>query len=252
MKQLEYLLVGEGDTTIVFLNGFRMPFSSWDKVYSEISEQYKVVLYNRHGIGKSKKANVEQDGNAVVEDLRLLLNQLELKPPFIVVGHSLGGIYANLYARKYTDEVAALVLVDSPYPDELIEQESIKPASIFNFLNHSLKSVEKFFDRYKYSEEEEIARTLAQLRKLAPLPDIPVAVVSGVKKMPFIAEKAHALHLQYQKELARMSSQTRQYECFNSGHFPQVTEPGVVVKAIFETLNIANKSTQPIVKAGLG
>lgn len=94
MESTEYLLLGKGSKTVIFLNGFRMPFSSWGKVYPEIEQHHQVLLYNRKGIGKSAKANSHQCGNEIIAELRALIKHLNLNPPFILVGHSLGGLYA--------------------------------------------------------------------------------------------------------------------------------------------------------------
>jgi len=236
MEDLEYLLSGSGNATVVFLNGFRMPFSSWDQVYPAVAERYKVLLYNRRGVGKSKKADLRQNGEVVVEELQWLLKKLHLQPPYVLVAHSLGGIYANLFARTFNNEVAAVVFVDSPTPEEIPQQKRIKTPAVFNVMNNFFKSIEKFFDPFKYSEDEEILITLEQIHKARSFPDRPTAVVSGSKKMPFIPQKAFAIHQQHQKELLKLSSSAKYYEGRESGHFPQITEPKVVINAIMETI----------------
>jgi pimeloyl-ACP methyl ester carboxylesterase len=60
-----------------------------------------------------------RDGQTVVEELRQVLRQKGLKPPYVLVGHSLGGLYTQLFARAYPDEVSGLVLVDAMYPRQV-------------------------------------------------------------------------------------------------------------------------------------
>ena len=60
-----------------------------------------------------------REGAQVVQELRALLRARQLPPPYVLVGHSLGGLYMQLYARQYPAEVAALVLVDSTHPEQM-------------------------------------------------------------------------------------------------------------------------------------
>ncbi len=60
--EFEYLIAGDGKPSIVFLNGYRMHFKSWDKVYKTLAAQNSVFLYNRLGIRKSSKPNEPQNG----------------------------------------------------------------------------------------------------------------------------------------------------------------------------------------------
>lgn len=236
MEDLEYLLSNEGEKTVIFFNGFRMPLSSWDKVYPEIAKHHQVLLYNRRGVGKSNKASARQHGNQIIAELSQLIQHLKLIPPFVLIGHSLGGVYAQMFAREYNEQVSALLLVDSPHPEEVMLQQSIKPPALLNLLNGALKSVEKVFDPFKFSEHEMVEITLNQLADKPKLPNVPVSILSGSKKMPFVPERAHSLHMEYQQKLVSEFNQANHYECMESGHFPQLTEPKNVVFAIEELI----------------
>lgn len=236
---LEHKKIGDGSPTIVFLNGFRMQFETWDKVYPDFIPTNRMILFNRRGVGASSKAMEEQDGNAVIKDMRSLFLTLGLTPPYLLVGHSLGGIFANLYARVYPDEMAGVVFVDAPHPSEVAEQKNNRPPFIVEAINNGLKTIEKLCDKFKYSEDECIEKTIVQIEGVGRFPDIPIAVVSGAKKMPFVPEKAFEIHQGYQSKLLNMSLKSVQYICHESGHFPQITEPKKVIAAIRNTLNEA-------------
>jgi len=178
---------------------------------------------------------VKQTGDVVVSDVHELLSRLEMKAPYLFVAHSLGGIYANLYARTYPNEVSGAVFVDAPHPSEIIEQRGFKPPWILGTINEGIKAIEKIFDEFKYSEDECMDETLSQIQSSGPFPNIPVAVVSGKKKMPFVPQAAFDTHLLFQTKLLELSDHSKQYVCNNSGHFPQITEPEIVVNAILET-----------------
>lgn len=91
----------------------------WAKVFPEISRDTKAFAYNRPGYGNSDPVFTPRDGRHIVDELRSLLRAMDLHPPYALVGHSLGGLYMQLFARRYPDEVSALILVDSTHPAQL-------------------------------------------------------------------------------------------------------------------------------------
>ncbi|CAH9050318.1 2-succinyl-6-hydroxy-2, 4-cyclohexadiene-1-carboxylate synthase [Pseudoalteromonas sp. CIP111854] len=228
----EYALMGFKKPSIVFLNGFRMKFDTWNQVHTILSDRYEILLYNRLSVGQSKKALQHQLGKVIVDQLRDLLAELDITPPYLLVGHSLGGLYANLYARTYPDEVSGVVFVDAPHPEEIAAQRLFTAPLPLRVINEGVKKIEKLFDKYKHSEDECIDETVLQITQAGDFPAIPVAVLSGAKKMPFVPQAAFDIHLEYQKELLKLAPYTTQYVCNESGHFVQVTEPEVVIAAI--------------------
>lgn len=233
----EYHKAGADGENIVFLNGFRMQFKTWNLVYPSFTSDNSVLLFNRRGVGASSKATAAQDGYTVISEMRSLFSGLEQDPPYIFVAHSLGGLFAILYACTYPREVAGIVFVDSPHPDEVAKQQSSKPPLIISSINSGLKTIEKLFHRFKYSEDECIEETISQIRNASHFPEIPIAVVSGTKKMPLVPRTAFRLHQQYQKKLLSLSLRSKHHVCQNSGHFPQITEPTKVIAAIRDILS---------------
>lgn len=221
--------------TVILLNGFRMDMSNWQPVVPELAEHCQVLLYNRRGVGKSAKADIPQSGSVIIHELKCLLQKLDLKPPYILVGHSLGGLYANLFARSYPNEIAAVVFVDAAHPEEIIAQRQFNPPWLLFVFNTLLKRLEKCFDPFKYSEDECIDTTVEQVNSAGPFPAIPIAVVSGTKKMPFVPEASFLMHQDYQQALMQLSPISEYYLCSNSGHFPQVTDAEIVSQAVLET-----------------
>ncbi len=234
--KLEYSLIGSGDITVIFLNGYRMSFDSWNSVYPEIANMGRVLLFNSPGIGASPKAKEPQVGYTVVNDCRNLMSHLKLEPPVILVAHSLGGVFANLYARMFEDEVAGVVFVDSSHPLEIEKQKAYKPSAFLRVINNGVKAVEKIFEPYKYSQDESIAETVDQIQQSGDFPNIPIAVVTGTKKMPSVPENAFSLHLRYQVKMLDLSPLSKHYICEESGHFPQITESEKVIEAISDTI----------------
>ncbi|WP_229257496.1 alpha/beta fold hydrolase [Duganella callida] len=108
---------------VVFENGSRATVDKWDKVIDAIAPQASVFAYNRPGYGKSAETDAPRDGLTIVEQLRAQLRQQGLRPPYILVGHSLGGLYMQLFAKRHPEEVSGIVLVDSLYPRVIKKQE---------------------------------------------------------------------------------------------------------------------------------
>lgn len=117
-RRVEARVVGPaaGAPVVVFENGSRMTLDSWNAVIDGLGPDATVLAHNRAGYGQSDAVEGPRSGEAVVEGLRALLAAKGLKPPYILVGHSLGGLYVQWFAHRYPEEVRALVLVDAMYP----------------------------------------------------------------------------------------------------------------------------------------
>lgn len=116
-RTVEIVETGKGDSTVVFESGFGDDWSPWDDVASEVARQARVFAYSRPGYGDSDASPEPRDAANIVEDLRTLLVARGYAPPYVLVGHSFGGTYMELFAKAYPDEVAGLVLVDPRHRD---------------------------------------------------------------------------------------------------------------------------------------
>jgi pimeloyl-ACP methyl ester carboxylesterase len=137
---------GEGAYTIIFEAGSGETSLSWGEIPEELSSYARIVSYDRAGYAWSEKAETERSGYHIVHELYSALQQEGIKGPYILVGHSLGGMYLRLFAEEYREEVAGLVLVDARPEDDEEQTASIyakehyvqKPsASILSLLKQS-------------------------------------------------------------------------------------------------------------------
>jgi len=115
-RNVEFALTRHDTSPVVFENGLGGRMEWWNKVLPEIANDTTTFAYNRPGYGNSDPVATPRDGLHIVDELRALLRDNGIKPPYILIGHSLGGLYMQLYARRYPDEVSALILVDSTHP----------------------------------------------------------------------------------------------------------------------------------------
>ncbi len=117
------------DPAVVFENGLTARKEEWNKVFPEVARTNTVFAYNRPGIGENPATVRPRDGATIIEDLRALLASRNIRPPYVLVGHSAGGLYMQLYARRYPAEVAGLVLVDSTHPEQFVAEGAMKNRS---------------------------------------------------------------------------------------------------------------------------
>jgi alpha/beta hydrolase family protein len=119
-RHLNLVCNGQGDPTVVFLQSLGGGITAWDKVRASVSAFTRTCFYDRAGFGYSDPATQPSSADNETNDLHALLKRAPVKRPIILVGHSLGGLYATLYADKFPDEVGGLVLVDPSSPNNSI------------------------------------------------------------------------------------------------------------------------------------
>ena len=111
-RRLNFRCSGRGAPTILLESGFGADSLAWFKVQPALSARYRVCAYDRAGAGFSDPAPAPRDGAAIVRDLDQGLRAASIAGPFIVVGHSSGGLYARLFADMRRRDVVGMVLVD--------------------------------------------------------------------------------------------------------------------------------------------
>ncbi len=116
-RAVELVEAGAGQATVVFESGLGNDWSPWDQVATEVAAEARVFAYSRPGYGRSEPSTDPRDAAHIVEDLRSLLLARGYAPPYVLVGHSFGGTYMELFAKKHPEEVAALVMVEPRHRD---------------------------------------------------------------------------------------------------------------------------------------
>ena len=125
--QVEIATAGAGGAaTVVFEAGLGEDWTHWDEVASKVALQTRVFAYSRPGFGASDPPTTPRDPKQIVEELRTLLASQGYAPPYLIVGHSMGGTYMELFAKSHADEVVGVVLVDPRHRDFLTTCEAAK------------------------------------------------------------------------------------------------------------------------------
>ncbi len=140
---------GTGSPVVVFESGGDTFGSlSWASVHDSISNITRACTYSRSGIMWSDDRNDRATGQNIARDLRELLQVAEEKPPYILVGHSMGGPLVTIFTKYFGDDVSGLVFVDASHPDQFnrIRKEipSFPDAKMSNFKKFIMKLVARF------------------------------------------------------------------------------------------------------------
>lgn len=115
--RLHLLCVGDGAPPVILDAGSGLAYSNWQAVQAELGLTTRVCSYDRTGLGWSESGPREPSANQATAELHRLLSASSISGPWILVGHSLGGLYAQQFLNRYPESVAGIVLVDAPHED---------------------------------------------------------------------------------------------------------------------------------------
>ena len=210
---------GTSGPTVVFEAGLGNDSNTWKFVARPVATFARVVLYDRAGLGQSlpmTRKNTAVTADDVAANLHALLATAGIRPPYILVGHSLGGLYVQMFARKYPKEVAGVVLLDSSStdaPSELKTRARLEPGTA------------------AYLEEEGISESNRQITNGGPFPDVPLTVIAATDHGPFFKEWEPIL-MRLQQQLATLCPQATFIVAQGSGHDVQADRPETVIDAV--------------------
>lgn len=272
--QLHLRCMGQGSPTIIMEAGLNEFSLTWSRVQPSLAEISRVCVYDRAGLGWSDASSRPRNLNNMVNELNTLLINAEIDTPYILVGHSFGGIITRLYANQYPDDVIGMVLVDASHEDmialrpDLFESSTEQLIAQFESLafmsNSGIMALapeeipapdypEYAIEQYRallvsrgYFDAA-IAETKIFEDNLSYLMGIndnsgemPLIVISRgqAEPLPFMDESAieelEAFWSQLQGELLNLSTNSRQIMAENSGHYIQLSEPEIVIEALHE------------------
>jgi pimeloyl-ACP methyl ester carboxylesterase len=184
----------EGHPVIVFESGYGTPMGNWDRILGGVSELAPLITYDRPGIGESEPDNEIPTIKNVADKLLKIFNHLKLEPPYVLVGHSLGGAYVRGFAVYYPELLAGLVIID---PADFTETQKNKRLNFkeLGIDDNTIDSLLAKFDRENIENKKrstipksvrEEGEVLENLRRTdfkeisdSDLPNIPVHIITG-------------------------------------------------------------------------
>lgn len=221
--------------TLVFENGLRETIATWSGVLRAVAPQARVFAYNRPGYGHSDETPRARDGATIVEDLRRMLKQSGMAPPYVLVGHSLGGLYMQQFARAHPDEVAGVVLVDALYPGVIKRSEDFPLATRVARQVFFSSAVNREIDQIHATGESVLALPAADAIPMIRLFNVPhspgaVAVDFGVNDDdPAVRKRVEGLYPNARKVIV------------DSDHRIQEANPEFVVRAIEDVVDAGHR-----------
>ncbi len=210
---------GSSGPSIVFEAGLGNDSTTWKSIAGPVSAFARIVLYDRAGLGQSAAvapSNVPITAAEAARNLHTLLSAAGIPRPYLVVGHSLGGLYMQMFARTYPMEVSGIVLIDSAAADapaELKTLARLEPGTV------------------AYREELGIAESNRQIAAAGPFPAVPLTVIAATDRGPHFRKWEPTL-MQLQQQLAILSPRGRLVVAQDCGHDVQADCPQVVIEAI--------------------
>lgn len=228
-RAVEVVTAGSGPATVVFESGLGSDWRPWDDVASEVALHARVFAYSRPGYGSSDAATTPRNPARIVEELRALLRSEGQSPPYVLVGHSNGGGYMELFAKAHPEEVVGVVLVDPRHRDFLTTCTNARVAGcgIPDSALAGLPAVER-------DEYVAYARMPDEIRVAGRFGHHPVRVLTATDHPASPAWES--LWRSMLAALAAESEQGRQIMFEGAGHYLQTDRPREVARSIVELL----------------
>lgn len=224
--RLAYSVAGVGSMTVVFESGWGGGMDTWEPVFEGIASFAKTFAYDRPGYGRSSDVSGSRTGRDIVDGLRGLLAEVGSDPPYVLVGHSIGGQWVELFARLHPDEVVGVVLIDSRHPEfterceEALDGEGCDVPGLLRILTPG----------HMKRELDGAAETIEQLRAAPPFPDVELVVLSRGQGKE--SEAWLQLWAETQREYLTLSRRGIQIVSEGSGHYVHHDDPQMVTEAI--------------------
>lgn len=269
--RLHVQMTGLDGPSVILEAGLGGMSSAWGWIQPEASKFSRVVSYDRVGLGWSGPDSAPKTAVLTAQRLHNVLLHSGVHPPYVLVGHSMGGLFIRVFADLYPNEVAGMVLLDAVHPDQHLRSAAISThmrtgfrfleavplltrlgyvrlAGIFNVWVEGLparqaaeaKSFLSAYQHLKTTRDESLAwETICEeVRGTSVLADIPLAVVTAAKGvLPG--------HPELQRELASLSSDSIHIAVKGADHVTLVTRREYALQVVEAIRHVVNRAINP-------
>jgi pimeloyl-ACP methyl ester carboxylesterase len=204
---LHAVLSGEGVPVVVFDGGIGALGSEYAQLQERLATVTTVVTYDRAGYGSSEAGPLPRDSSTEAAELRVLLGGLGVVGPYILVGHSLGGLNTEVFAATYPEDVAGMVLLDPPPLGFILGEDYVELASMASGMTDEWQSIAdrgmeseseqeraeaEFFNMLASEHREMFGASAQQAYSIESFGDTPLVVVASGVANPMFGEVADA------------------------------------------------------------
>lgn len=242
---------GTGSPTVILESGLEGDVVTWKNVHPEVAKFTRVCRYDRAGLAHSDYGPMPRDAKLTAQNLHTLLTTADIAPPYILAGHSFGGLLIRRYAFDFPDEVTGMVFVDSLHEDwwqdalALLDaptsSDSARLTSFRLYLTDGWRVPSNNF------EAMDIPAVVDQVRETGEFGDMPITVLTAGKFTvlnsglpPNLETSLADLFHDLQGKIAALSTNGTQTIIPDTGHNMPRENPRVIVDAIqvmIQTLN---------------
>ncbi len=245
-RRLEMVSFGQGTPTVIVeaaLSDPAVESGSWKSVIDEVAKTTRICIYDRAGLGKSDAVTTgSRTSLDFMKDLHTLLGKAKAPPPYILVGHSIGGYTVRLYASKYPEEVAGVILVDTSIADQWSEWLALMPPESRQEPEGLRKTRNLFKQKAVSQNPDNVPERLdfnassAEVKATGDLGNKPLVIISHSRDgrsfpdLPKdVSDKVEQAWDGWQNDLCRLSSNSRHKTAVKAGHYVQREDPQLEV-----------------------
>ncbi len=234
---------GEGSPTVILESGLDGDVTTWKDVHPAVSQFTRVCRYDRAGLAHSDYGPTPRDAEMTAQDLHTLLNRANVPPPYILVGHSFGGLLIRRYQHDFPEEVTGMIFVDAVHEDWWQEALAVLPPASADdparLASLRLYLTDGWRDPAGNFEAMNLPAVVEQIHETGSLGDLPVIVLTAENFTvlnpglpPQVESALAALFKEQQARLAALSTRGRQIIVPQTGHNIPRQNPASVVDAI--------------------
>lgn len=237
IKNAAFTDIGTKDPIVVLQAGHQDDKSSWNKLLPELAKHHRVIALDRAGHGGNPATASPRDPCTIAREQRAMLQAAGAKPPYILVGHSLGGLYQYTYAKLFPKEVAGLVLLDPTHPKhwETMQRDYKQGAALIKIMRSAVFSD---IDRREFDSQADCLST--EIDTSSPV-TVPVKLLVSGRFRPEENATYQKMVGTLRKDWARILGVPNPTTVWDSGHYIQKESPQEVVLAVDSAISESGK-----------